>query len=527
MRDLAARRAFNAALAGGYTTTASPTKKQRRRQKLTRRQEINRALKPESSFYNVYDVAQYNPERAQDSDPSPRSRLDSLASLGKDFFSRGLSSIMSRFGFENPSNTFLESETKHDIHGYCRLGWVERPRKANDVVKALFDSTNFEIKRSRTGGIMDVRPKKAMMDLMQDGATWLSHLTYGTNRPQDAELFEVLASLLDDEPEEETDWFETEVVDRLPLKTTDVDYISAMTYVRRGESLPSSVLVQPYGRSVVTSRDREEFRDSVVLDYDVRKELYDSLKNTSFHRKIAFNRSQFMWAGLSLEDDSTTFNLVYEWMVNENMFNDFIPMKDGKQVILPSFQLQYRDIPDKNWEPSSQQVRDVLPTIYKYMRKNGRCQFGLGMYLEDSGHAVVLVFEDNKVYACDSNGTSFQDDYPFTTIVKNIMNAFIKHSDRLEYGGVLGELNPGCHNASKFQLYGGVCASWAKYLLLLLSINPHVKAPAIFDYHAVKGYTDNYLINRAILIVLYLFEHSLEGLLDPRKHTSYLRSLRV
>ena len=37
------------------------------------------------------------------------------------------------------------------------------------------------------------------------------------------------------------------------------------------------------------------------------------------------------------EDDSTTFNLVYEWMVNENMFNDFIPMKDGKQVILPSF----------------------------------------------------------------------------------------------------------------------------------------------------------------------------------------------
>ena len=539
-----------------YKMNPRITKKQKRRQKLTKRQRLNRLAKPESSYYNVYDVAEYNPEESLIDTirrnpmliPSLRLRLDSLASLGIGISTNGFPLrllrqlvfggyiVMRQIGFENPLETYLESETKHDIHGYCRVGWIERPKKANNVVKTLFDTTNFEVKRSKTGGIMDIRPRKAMLDIMKDAKTWMSYLTQlksGSDRAQNIKLFEILSSLVgdNDKLKEETNWVETDIIEKLPLKTTDSEYISAIT--RPGNPIDRSIIVQPLDKDVVTSKDREEFKDSIDMDYDVRTEIYDSFRNADLNRKIQFNKSQKMWAGISLENDSTTFNIVYEWMINESMFNDLIPVKDGKQIILPSFKLVYNDLPNEDWKPSRQQVNDTLPTVYRYMEKNGRCQFGVSIDLKerDTGHAVVLVFEDNKVYACDSNGTPFNyfGIYPYTKIVKNIMNAFIEYSyddNRLEYGGMIGELNPGCHNTSEFQLYGGVCASWAKYLLLLLSINPHVKTPAIFDYHAIKGYTENYLINRAILIVLYLFEHSIEGLLDPVKHSEYLRSLK-
>ena len=521
-----------------YRMKSPLTRKQKRRSRLTKRQELNRKAKPEITYYNVHDIPQphkseswINKIKRNPMVISPlKMRLDSLMSLGIGMATKGLplrtlkQLIISGYiaarhlGFDNPLDIYLQSEIKHDIHDHCRLSWIAKPKRANDTVKQLYDTKHFEIKRSKTGGIMDVRPRENMLRKMKDTKQWLSYLTQlksDTDTAQKNNLFQVLSGLIGDNQEKQSqlDWFDSDVVNKLPLALVDRDW--------------------PYPTRPATSKDREYFRNIIDMDCDIRKQIYNDFIDIDFTQKIYFNQSHNMWAGISLSDDNEIFNIVHEWLINESMFNRLIPVKDGKQLILPSFKLRWGNIPSERWKPSRDEINNILPTVYKYMRLNGRCQFGLSMYLNgrDAGHAVVLVFEDNKVYGCDSNGTPFEliSSYPYTKLLKNIMNAFIEYSrpdSKITYGGLLGELNPGCHNTSEFQLHGGVCASWAKYLLLLLSINPHVKTPAIFDYHAIKGYTEKYLLNRAILIVLYLFEHGMEGLRDPSKNTKYLHSLK-
>ena len=350
----------------------------------------------------------------------------------------------------------------------CRIKWIENPRPPHPFIEKLFNTDSFYIQRSHAGGIMDIRPKESIIKKWVENGDQLVYDLMDLNIRHKINMME----------------FQMEF---RAGKYSQI-YKKLMTY---------------------------DFHDKIMTLSNSELHIF------SIHVPLLTTYPQ------SWMRDMYTPTIKIQWAREDDFYKIF---QYGYNVLLPIWDINFAGgtIIDKN---SDTMIVDLTNHINEFFRKNKKIknakyilQVGFGSKRSGSGHSVLIAIEDENVYGCDPNGFDKSPGYKYSKDLSDLMK-IIGSKCNLKYGGMLEELNPGCHNTSIFQLTGLVCKSWTTYLALLIAMNPSVKVPAIFDYHAVKGYSREYLMQRAVFIVMYLFERFAEFIRDKKADDRFFQTI--
>ena len=340
----------------------------------------------------------------------------------------------------------------------CRINWIDNPQPPHPMIEKMFNTDSFFIDRSHAGGIMDIRPKQSIIEKWgNDGELLVYELMNNDSRYQKINMTNFIYK------------FNNLMYQEL------YDELSTYDFQDKIMTLSLSQLQ--------------------IYSIDVPLPITNPLWNEAWYKQMIVSDIKVQWA------EKDNFYKIFPY---------------GYNILLPIWEISFG-----KGEKYNTMVIDLTNHINQYFEENGQndnakyiLNVSFSSKLRDNGHAMLIAIEDGKVYGCDPNGfVETTDTYLYSEQLRQLMQT-IASKCYFEYGGMLEDLNPGCHNTSKFQLDGLVCQSWTNYLALLIAINPSVKVPAIFDYHAVKGYSREYLFQRAVFIVMYLFERFSEFIRD-------------